>query len=76
MRKIVPYIFLFFVAFSTKAQEVRSGVIDLSNVDLENNAVALNGEWEFYWNELISPDSIRYFEKDYYPFPNFHKYPY
>ena len=33
------------------AQEVIEGVIDLSKVDLKDNAVALNGEWEFYWND-------------------------
>ena len=51
------------------AQEVIEGVIDLSKVDLKDNAVALNGEWEFYWKELIKPDSIDFYEKDYYPFP-------
>jgi len=52
-----------------RAQEAVDGVIDLSKVDLRNNAVPLNGEWEFYWNELIRPDSIRYYEPDYYTFP-------
>ena len=50
-------------------QEVVDGIIDLSKVDLRNNAVALNGEWEFYWEELLPPDSISYKEADYYQFP-------
>lgn len=54
---------------SASGQEVIDGVIDLSKVDLRDNAVTLNGDWEFYWNELISPDSIRFFEPDYYAFP-------
>jgi signal transduction histidine kinase len=54
---------------SSFSQEVVEGVIDLSNVDLKNNAITLNGEWEFYWQELVKPDSISFFEKDYYEFP-------
>lgn len=54
---------------SSYSQEVIDGIIDLSEVDLNNNAVALNGEWEFYWKELISPDSIQYYDEDYYEFP-------
>lgn len=54
------------VALSQKAQR---GVIDLSKVDLTNNAVPLNGEWEFYWEQLARPDTIQFLEKDYYTFP-------
>ncbi|SNS96173.1 Signal transduction histidine kinase [Ekhidna lutea] len=51
------------------SQEVIDGVIDLSKVDLNNNAVAISGDWEFYWNKLINPDSINLQQKDFYRFP-------
>lgn len=36
------------------------GVIDLSEWDFEKNGnVLLNGEWEFYWNELLTPDDFK-----------------
>ncbi|MEO9872527.1 response regulator [Ekhidna sp.] len=62
-------LFLFSITLSANAQEVVDGVIDLSGIELKDNAVTLNGEWEFFWEELISPDSIQFYEKDYYQFP-------
>lgn len=54
------------LAFSQKAVK---GVIDLSNVDLKNQKISLNGEWEFYWKELAHPSLIHQLEKDYYRYP-------
>ena len=35
------------------------GIIDLSEWDFSSNeTVDLDGEWEFYWNALISPEDI------------------
>ena len=35
------------------------GAIDISNWDFEKNGnLSLNGEWEFYWNKLLTPDEI------------------
>jgi PAS domain S-box-containing protein len=35
------------------------GVIDFSGWDFqENGIVDLNGEWEFYWNQLLSPEDF------------------
>ncbi|MEQ9468702.1 MAG: response regulator [Ekhidna sp.] len=68
-RIITTLTLLLWMAHGTSGQEVIEGVIDLSKTDLRNNAVTLNGDWEFYWNELISPDSIRFYEEDYYAFP-------
>lgn len=37
-----------------------NGVLDLSGYDLEKKgAVRLDGEWEFYWNNLIEPDEFK-----------------
>ncbi|WP_436514978.1 response regulator [Ekhidna sp. To15] len=66
---LIALIILVGLPFFGRAQEVVDGVIDLSKVDLKNNSVALNGEWEFYWEELLEPDSISFFETDYYQFP-------
>jgi len=53
----------------SKAQTAKKGILDLSKVDLNDNAVLLSGEWEFYWKELAIPDEIEELEKDYYEFP-------
>ncbi|MEM6642052.1 MAG: 7TM diverse intracellular signaling domain-containing protein, partial [Bacteroidota bacterium] len=52
-----------------KSQTAENGILDLSEVNLENNLVTLSGEWEFYWEELALPDEIDKLDKDYYPFP-------
>ncbi len=37
----------------------RAGVIDLREWDFERDGtVTLNGEWEFFWNQLLSPDDF------------------
>lgn len=70
MKKIVIVLALMlWMPSGIQGQQVIQGVIDLSKTDLNNNAVPLNGDWEFYWERLIEPDSINYQEKDYYPFP-------
>ncbi len=35
----------------------KSGVVDLSRIDIINQAVKLNGEWLIYPNELLDPDA-------------------
>ncbi len=62
-------IVLLVLPYMGKSQEVIDGIIDLSKVDLRNNAVQLNGDWEFYWEKIIKPDSIPFYETDYYRFP-------
>ena len=38
---------------------IEKGVLDLSNVDLhQTGLVRLDGDWEFYWQELIEPGSF------------------
>src|ERR1700753_2485575 len=45
------------------------GVIDLRNYDLFDNHVRVSGEWGFFWNRLLSPDSISSASPDYVSFP-------
>lgn len=41
-------------------QKAASGVIDISNINLrENRPVKLDGEWEFYWNQLLEPQDFK-----------------
>ncbi len=34
--------------------KAESGVIDLTRVQLGNNVVGLDGQWEFFWNQLLT----------------------
>ena len=47
----------------------RRGLIDLRNENLFNKSLTLNGDWGFYWNKLLSPDSLST------PPPAFARYP-
>ncbi len=40
---------------TSPAPEAKSGVLDLRNTDLTNGKVLLNGEWEFYFGQLLNP---------------------
>lgn len=57
-------------AGDTQVPKVENGVLDLRGWDLqEDGKVDLAGDWEFYWNALVPPDSLDYFEPQYFPFP-------
>ncbi|HXB93754.1 MAG TPA: ATP-binding protein [Puia sp.] len=45
------------------------GIIDLRHCDLFDKSFAINGEWGFFWNRLLDPDSIASARPDYVPFP-------
>lgn len=48
----------------------KKGVLDLRDWD-ENNIIDLNGEWEFYWNNLIKPTQFSSGMKpEYFHFPH------
>ena len=38
----------------------KAGLINLQQYQLKDMAVTLDGEWEFYWNQLLEPDQIRH----------------
>lgn len=74
------YLFLWFVFFfvffkpvfgadSLSSVLARHGILDLRQADLDRNAISLKGEWEFFWNHLLSPDSIENFQPTYIDFP-------
>ncbi|MFU1797837.1 7TM diverse intracellular signaling domain-containing protein [Paenibacillus azoreducens] len=39
--------------------ENKEGVLDLTQVNVTQNPIKLQGEWTFYWQELLSPEEIR-----------------
>lgn len=53
----------------------RQGVLDLRNWDFhKNDSIELNGEWEFYWKQLYTPDAFSTVaapvDKAYFTLPN------
>lgn len=61
MRKTLIIFWIFSSLFTTSnliAQNTqpvaKDGVLDLSQWNFDNGDALLNGEWEFYWQELLS----------------------
>ncbi|MFC1617013.1 response regulator [Candidatus Margulisiibacteriota bacterium] len=58
--------------FAETTPKATKGLIDLSNISFKNNKIiALDGEWEIYWNKLLSPKDLQNdaIKKDYYKVP-------
>ncbi len=47
----------------------RQGILDLRNQNLFNAHVALDGEWGFYWNQLLTPPDLSTAPPAYAPYP-------
>ena len=45
------------------------GVIDLRKADLFDKHLKISGEWAFYQNRILTPDSLSFATPDYVPFP-------
>ncbi len=73
LQKILLSLLCIPLYLSCRAQEgqpiAHKGVLDLRNCNLFNNSLNTNGEWAFYWNRLLSPDSLSAATPDYVPFP-------
>lgn len=78
MKNRVFYILLFalsLIATSAVAQHkstsplAKHAVIDLRQNDFGHKTYNLDGEWAFFWKQLISPDSIGFYKPAYLPFP-------
>lgn len=39
--------------------ESKEGVLDLTQIHVSENPLKLQGEWAFYWQELLSPEDIQ-----------------
>ncbi|MBS1660791.1 MAG: response regulator [Bacteroidetes bacterium] len=49
---------LCFIAKGEEDPIARHGIIDLRNTNLSSKPLTLNGEWGFFWNRLLTPDSL------------------
>ncbi|MBN2662333.1 MAG: SpoIIE family protein phosphatase [Bacteroidales bacterium] len=56
-KHIIIFIFLLFPLLSF-SQIVENGILDLHDAEF-NKAYLVAGSWEFYWNELLTPDDLR-----------------
>lgn len=61
--KIVCFVLMVGMVFSgsvygAPAPAVQKGVLDLRHVNLAEKPLALDGEWGFFWKQLVSPDSL------------------
>ena len=56
---IVLMLFALGKMYTSGSELVHNGKVDLSSVDFkQNQLVTLNGQWEFYWNRLLTPDDF------------------
>jgi signal transduction histidine kinase/CheY-like chemotaxis protein len=73
LQKIFLFVLCITLFLPCVAQEgqpiAQNGILDLRKCNLFNNALNTNGEWAFYWNRLIGPDSLSSATPDYVPFP-------
>lgn len=62
---IIILISLIFPGFNIKGSDIsqpvaQNGYLDLSSWDYDKNGnVKLEGEWEFYWNKLLTPEDFK-----------------
>lgn len=64
---------MIYIVPQEEAAYAKKGVINLSETDFDkNHIISLDGEWEFYWNQLMEPDD---FMKDSQNQPAFMKVP-
>ena len=52
-----------------QAPVAKKGILDLRQTTLFEKGLSTNGEWAFYWDRLLSPDSLSSNTPDYIPFP-------
>ena len=45
-------------AYGEPGPLAKKGILDLRSLSLSDKPVALEGEWEFFWKQLIAPDSL------------------
>jgi hypothetical protein len=56
---IILFLIINFDSFGSQSKKIiipnaKNGILDLRNTSL-NQKITLNGEWFFYWNQLLSP---------------------
>jgi len=58
-KNVIFLFFLLFFATNGFAQNtiINNGYLDLTNINLDKKTIELKGNWDFYWNELLLPNS-------------------
>jgi signal transduction histidine kinase/CheY-like chemotaxis protein len=51
----------------------QKGILDLRNADLSKTPVSLNGEWRFYWKQLLQPGTAVPVSSDFIQYPSLWK---
>ncbi len=44
--------------YAVQDVQINEGVLDLRNIDLDK-PIELSGDWEFYWNQLLTPEQTK-----------------
>lgn len=69
-RKIILQACLVFLATTTVAQPtIEKGKVDLRNWDFRKGTVRLEGQWGFYWEQLLTPGQTPTKPSRFYTFP-------
>jgi diguanylate cyclase (GGDEF)-like protein len=59
---IIIFVLLILVGCTDHRSNIKpkaeSGVMDLTQIQLKNDVVSIDGEWEFFWNQLLAPDEV------------------
>lgn len=58
-----------FIANTGFANKINNGILDIRDNDF-SSSIALDGEWEFYYNKLLSPLDLKQQQRQYYTFPS------
>ena len=56
---VASYLYLAISAPDSPKFQSEEGVLDLTQAHISENPLKVNGEWAFYWQELLSPEDIQ-----------------
>lgn len=55
---VASYLYLGIISSSSTKFESEDGMLDLTEAHISEEPVKVQGEWAFYWEELLSPEDI------------------
>lgn len=60
MAHLVSMALLFLAVLGCGADsQARRGLVDVGGMDWSRGSIALDGDWEFYWKELLAPEEVQ-----------------
>ncbi len=65
---VITTICIILIPFIGFSANVEHGILDLRDNDFKNE-IELRGDWEFYYNELLTPKELKKHERHYHHFP-------